>query len=74
MGRRTLSVGLAATAGFPRAVIPQDSGGVPEMVLFYEGPTAWARAKLVRDTLSAQDLVEGKVLCTRPASARSEAA
>src|SRR5437763_4274480 len=62
MKRRTFFAGLAATAGFPRAVIAQPSGVIPEIVLFYAGPTASAeiRAKLVRDTLSAEGLVEGK--------------
>lgn len=62
MKRRTFMAGLAAVAGFPRAVLAQASGAVPEIVLFYAGPTASAeaRAKLVRDTLSADGLVEGK--------------
>jgi len=62
MKRRTFVAGLAATAGFPRAVLAQASAAIPEIVLFYVGPTASAeaRAKLVRDTLSAEGLVEGK--------------
>src|SRR3954465_14023217 len=62
MKRRTFLAGLAATAGFPPAVIAQASGVIPEIVLFYAGPTASAevRAKLVRDTLAAEGLIEGK--------------
>ena len=62
MKRRTFVAGLAATAGFPRAVLARASAAIPEIVLFYVGPTASAeaRAKLVRDTLSAEGLVEGK--------------
>jgi putative ABC transport system substrate-binding protein len=62
MKRRTFVAGVAATAGFPRAVLAQAPGAIPEIVLFYAGPTASAeaRAKLVRDTLSAEGLVEGK--------------
>jgi putative ABC transport system substrate-binding protein len=61
MKRRTFVAGLAATACLPRAVLAQASA-VPEIVLFYAGPTASAeaRAKLIRDTLSAEGLVEGK--------------
>ena len=62
MTRRTFLAGLAATAVFPQAVLAQATGPIPEIVLFYAGPTASAeiRAKLVRDTLSAEGLVEGK--------------
>jgi hypothetical protein len=64
MKRRTFVAGLTATAGLPRAVLAQASGAIPEIVLFYAGPiaSAEARAKLVRDTLSA----EGLALLGRP--------
>jgi hypothetical protein len=60
--RRTFFAGLAATVGFSRTVFAQGVGPIPEIVLFYAGPTASAeaRAKLVRDTLSAEGLLEGK--------------
>jgi putative ABC transport system substrate-binding protein len=60
--RRTFFAGLAATVGFSRTVFAQEVGPIPEIVLFYAGPTASAeaRAKLVRDTLSAEGLLEGK--------------
>lgn len=61
MKRRTFFAGLAATVGFSRTVFAQGVGPIPEIVLFYAGPTAAeARAKLVRDTLSAEGLLEGK--------------
>jgi putative ABC transport system substrate-binding protein len=61
MQRRTFMTGLAATACLPRAVLAQTSA-IPEIVLFYVGPTASAeaRAKLIRDTLSTEGFVEGK--------------
>jgi len=60
--RRTFFAGLAATVGFSRTVFAQEVGPIPEIVLFYAGPTASAeaRAKLVRDTLSAEGLLKGK--------------
>jgi putative ABC transport system substrate-binding protein len=64
--------GLAATAALSEAVLAQASDAIPEIVLFYAGPTASAeaRAKLVRDTLSSEGLVERKsfVLSTSAAS------
>lgn len=62
MKRRIFLVGITAMVGFPGAGLAQTSGAIPEVVLFYAGPTASAeaRAKLVRDTLSAEGLVEGK--------------
>jgi putative ABC transport system substrate-binding protein len=61
MQRRTFVAGLAAAACLRRAAHAQASV-VPEIVLFYAGPTASAeaRAKLVRDTLIAEGLVQGK--------------
>jgi putative tryptophan/tyrosine transport system substrate-binding protein len=61
MKRRSFVAGLTATACLPRAVLAQASA-VPEIVLFYAGPTASAeaRAKLIRDTLGAEGLVEGE--------------
>jgi putative ABC transport system substrate-binding protein len=61
MKRRSFVAGLMAAACLPRAVLAQASA-VPEIVLFYAGPTASAeaRAKLIRDTLGAEGLVEGK--------------
>jgi putative tryptophan/tyrosine transport system substrate-binding protein len=62
MKRRIFLAGVTATVGFSGAGLAQTSGAIPEVVLFYAGPTASAeaRAKLVRDTLSAEGLVEGK--------------
>jgi putative tryptophan/tyrosine transport system substrate-binding protein len=62
MKRRSFVAGLMAAACLPRAVLAQASA-VPEIVLFYAGPTASAeaRAKLIRETLGAEGLVEGKM-------------
>jgi putative tryptophan/tyrosine transport system substrate-binding protein len=62
MKRRTFVAGLAATAGFPSAAVAQASGAVPEIALLYTGPmvSAEARAKMVRDDLGADGLVDGK--------------
>jgi putative ABC transport system substrate-binding protein len=53
--------GLAATVGVPRISFAQ-TGQIPEIVLFYAGPaaSAEARAKLIREALNADGLVEGK--------------
>jgi putative tryptophan/tyrosine transport system substrate-binding protein len=69
MKRRTFVAGLIAAVGFPPSVFAQTIGSIPEVVLFYAGPVAvsqqstgraQARAKLVRETLRAEGLVEGK--------------
>jgi putative ABC transport system substrate-binding protein len=62
MKRRTFVAGLAATAGFPTAALAQAAGAVPEVALLYTGPmaSAEARAKMVRDDLSAIGFVDGK--------------
>src|ERR1700760_3411283 len=61
MKRRTFVAGLAASVGVSRMSLAQ-TGQVPEVVLFYAGPvaSAEARAKLIREALSADGLVEGK--------------
>ena len=61
MKRRTFVAGLAASVGVSRIAFAQ-TGQVPEVVLFYAGPvaSAEARAKLIREALSADGLVEGK--------------
>jgi putative tryptophan/tyrosine transport system substrate-binding protein len=60
MRRRTFVAGLVAAVGFPPSVFAQTTGSIPEVVLFYAGPvaSAEARAKLVRETLRAEGLVE----------------
>jgi putative ABC transport system substrate-binding protein len=62
MKRRTFVVGLAATIGLSRTSFAQTTGRVPEVVLFYAGPaaSAEARAKLIREALNADGLIEGK--------------
>jgi putative tryptophan/tyrosine transport system substrate-binding protein len=61
MKRRTFVAGLAATVGISRISFAQ-TGQVPEVVLFYAGPvaSAEARARLIREALNADGLVEGK--------------
>ena len=61
MRRRTFVAGLAATVGLSRIAFAQTSQ-VPEVVLFYAGPvaSAEARAKLIREALNADGLVEGR--------------
>src|ERR1700744_835120 len=61
MKRRTFVAGLAASVGLSRIAFAQ-TGQVPEVVLFYAGPvaSAEARARLIREALNADGLVEGK--------------
>jgi putative ABC transport system substrate-binding protein len=61
MKRRTFVAGLAATVGFPGVSFAQ-TGGIPEVVLFYTGPVASAelRARLIREDLAAGGLVDGR--------------
>lgn len=60
--RRRFLGGLAAAAGLPSIAFAQAGRGIPVAVLFYIGPVASAelRAKLVREDLAADGLVEGK--------------
>ena len=62
MKRRTFVASLAAAAGLPRMAFAQSARPVPEVVLFYTGPVASAelRAKLLKEDLVADGLVEGK--------------
>ena len=62
MKRRTFFSGLAATIGLSRTSFAQKASQVPEVVLFYAGPvvSAEARAKLIREALSGNGLVEGR--------------
>ena len=62
MKRRTFVAGLAAAVGFPAAALAQSARSVPEVVLFYTGPAASAelRAKLVKEDLAGDGLVEGR--------------
>jgi putative tryptophan/tyrosine transport system substrate-binding protein len=62
MKRRTFVAGLAAAAAFPPQAFAQSPTSAPEVVLFYTGPVAAAelRARLVRQDLVADGLVEGK--------------
>jgi len=60
MKRRSFVAGLAAAVGVSRISFAQ-TGRIPEVVLFYAGPvaSAEARAKLIREALTADGLVEG---------------
>src|SRR5947207_1883262 len=62
MKRRTFVAALAATLGLPLTAFAQATSQIPEVVLFYAGPvaSAEARAKLIRDALAAEGLVDGK--------------
>jgi hypothetical protein len=62
MERRAFVAGIVAALGLSRAAFAETSGAVPEIVLFYSGPiaSAEARAKVTRETLGADGLVEGK--------------
>jgi putative ABC transport system substrate-binding protein len=61
MKRRMFVAGLAASVGVSRFSLAQ-TGQVPEVVLFYAGPvaSAEARAKLIREALTADGFAEGK--------------
>src|ERR1700759_5070031 len=61
MKRRTFVAGLAASLAVSPIALAQ-TGQAPEGVLFYAGPvaSAEARAKLIRDALTADGLVEGR--------------
>src|SRR5581483_10039323 len=60
MKRRSFVAGLAAAVGVSRISFAQ-TGRIPEVVLFYAGPvaSAEARAKLIREALTADGLIEG---------------
>jgi putative tryptophan/tyrosine transport system substrate-binding protein len=62
MKRRAFLAGLVTAIGLPRIALAQAGKAVPEVVLFYTGPVASAelRAKLTREDLAADGLVEGK--------------
>jgi putative ABC transport system substrate-binding protein len=62
MERRAFVAGIVAALGLSRAAFAETSGAVPEIVLFYSGPiaSAEARAKVTRETLGADGLVEVK--------------
>jgi len=60
--RRSFIGALALAASLPAISFAQTGRGVPGVVLFYTGPVASAelRAKLIREDLAADGLVEGK--------------
>src|SRR5260221_13149608 len=76
MERRTFVAGLVAAAALPRIAFAQAGRAVPEVVLFYTGPVASAelRAKLIREDLAADGLVEGKnyILTMKVAASNDE--
>jgi len=62
MKRRVFVTGLAAAAAVLPRAFAQSTTSVPEVVLFYTGPVASAelRARLIREDLVSDGLVEGR--------------
>jgi len=62
MKRRAFVAGLAAALGLSPRALAQQASSIPEVVVFYTGPAAAAelRAKMLREDLGADGLVEGK--------------